>query len=88
LGDIHQAIVNLPRAAEIRPTRSLPYDLRRSAYAKLGEDAAVAADFAKALALHPGYNVYLHKELAINQMFDAHRAYADQKAKSEQGLIF
>ena len=43
----------------------------------VGDKIAVAADFAKAIELHPGHNVYLHKALAFSQMGEYDQAIAD-----------
>jgi len=77
LGDYHQVILDLTRAAEIQPNRYLLYDLRGRAYALIGDKSAVAADFTKAIELHPGHNVYLHKALAFSQMGEYDQAITD-----------
>lgn len=40
----------------------------------LGDKVAAAADFTKAIELHPGHNVYLHKALAFSQMGEFEQA--------------
>lgn len=34
----------------------------------LGDKDAVSTDFARAIEIHPGHNVYFHKALAFSQM--------------------
>lgn len=43
----------------------------------LGDKDAVAADFVKAIELHPGHNVYLHKALAFSELGEYDQAIAD-----------
>jgi tetratricopeptide (TPR) repeat protein len=70
-------IADLSKAIELKPDRYLLYDLRGSAHSMLGDREGVVADFAKAIALAPRHNVYLHRALAFRNLEDHERAIAD-----------